>query len=322
MKNPRKGLANILDVLENDVRFQDVLFLQMGKESNETTNFDPVRFPNFLSLGFIADEAEKADIYRGVDATLVPTLQESLSVVASDSICQGTPVVAFATSGLTSYLKHGVTGYLAKPFDARELLDGLDQILDPADSSTMPEACLQVAQETFEPMTVVSQMEGAIAEAKRLFGSLGAYPSELEVLEGILGTVTEDNRFRHMHRRSLVKRHSAQLESQAQQLAQLETKLKHDRNRLAWNRKKVNELKTEIEDLRACKATLLKANKHPQNNELQAKLKHAEDKLAWNRKKVARLTAEVEQLRAAGEAKSAFLRPSSREDSAQIILNE
>lgn len=61
---------------------------------------------------------------------IVPSLQESFGQTASESMACGTPVVAFAHSGLLDIIDHKITGYLAKPFETKDLARGIEWILN------------------------------------------------------------------------------------------------------------------------------------------------------------------------------------------------
>jgi glycosyltransferase involved in cell wall biosynthesis len=60
---------------------------------------------------------------------VVPSRQESFCQIASECHACGTPVVAFATSGLNDIVDHHCTGYLAEPFDPQDLAAGISWIL-------------------------------------------------------------------------------------------------------------------------------------------------------------------------------------------------
>ncbi|SOC46108.1 phosphoribosyl transferase-like protein [Rhizobium subbaraonis] len=204
LSNPRKGLKLALDTLAKDNRFRNVTFLTMGQDKLQEKHRP--KGVNVHSLGFVATEEEKVAIYNEVDATLVPALQESLSVVASDSICCGTPVVAFGTSGLKSFLRHKETGYLARPFARKDLMDGLNWVLYESRNEELSDACLNAADEIFSAKRNTSAFSGVIEQAIANFKSLKPIPPELEMLSNAMELVNDDHRFRHMASRSQIKK--------------------------------------------------------------------------------------------------------------------
>jgi uncharacterized HAD superfamily protein/glycosyltransferase involved in cell wall biosynthesis len=181
LANPRKGVKVLYDSLDGSSPPQDLSFVLMG---NVNASELPRSIRNrSISLGFIAEEERKAEIYNAVDATLVPALQETLSVVASDSICCGTPVVAFRTSGLTDFVLHKVNGYLARPFDGGELINGVSWLLGQADREAIRDNARRVAVEKFAASTNLAQYGELIELAIRQHSRLGELPAEVETLE-------------------------------------------------------------------------------------------------------------------------------------------
>lgn len=200
LDNPRKGVAIVLDRLMNDDRFNDFLFVTMGKTDPTSVL---ATHPRFRSLGFLTGDAEKARVYDAVDATLVPAIQESLSVVASDSICSGRPVAAFRTTGLATLIKHRRTGFLAKPFDPDHLLLGLLWIV--SDTNTIKATALQASQMRFEAAERVQQYAKLFDVAAQKYCQLPEYPSELANLEAAYSMIQPDLVFRHEKYRQLVR---------------------------------------------------------------------------------------------------------------------
>lgn len=247
LSNPRKGLKLALDALAQDSRFKNCTFVTMGQEDMDARIVP--KGMKVLSLGFVASEADKVAIYNEVDVTLLPALQESLSVIGSDSICCGTPVVAFKTSGLASFLRHRETGYLARPFDAADLLDGLHWVLTEADRAQLSKSCLATARASFDAGTNVAALLSAIDQARANFADLGEIPAELEMLSNAMQLINEDHQFRSMAMRTQARKmkdmagmQGVPPESVFDQIYQLQEKLE-------WNRKKRTSLEGVIEGL-------------------------------------------------------------------------
>ena len=64
---------------------------------------------------------------------LVPSVYEVFGQTASEAMACGTPVVAFATSGLKDIVDHQQNGYLAQAFDIEDLARGIQWILEDID---------------------------------------------------------------------------------------------------------------------------------------------------------------------------------------------
>lgn len=79
----------------------------------------------WINLGVILNENKLRDYYSVADAVCVPSRYESFCQVALESLACGTPVVAFDSSGPKEIINHGLTGYLAKSFDAYDFSKGV-----------------------------------------------------------------------------------------------------------------------------------------------------------------------------------------------------
>lgn len=117
-------LINSLNKLEKDENIELVIF-GSSKPQNEH-NF---KFKTYY-LGKLYDDISLITLYSAVDVMIVPSKQESFGQTASESMSCGTPVVAFAHTGLLDIVEHKKTGYLAKPFDTTDLKDGIEWILN------------------------------------------------------------------------------------------------------------------------------------------------------------------------------------------------
>jgi glycosyltransferase involved in cell wall biosynthesis len=60
---------------------------------------------------------------------VVPSLQENLSNAIMESLSCGMPVVGFDIGGNRDMIDHKENGYLAKPFDTKDLAQGIEWIL-------------------------------------------------------------------------------------------------------------------------------------------------------------------------------------------------
>jgi len=76
-------------------------------------------------IGRIRDDKKLVQAYSAADVMIVPSTQEAFGQTASESMACGTPVVAFNATGLKDIVRHQETGYLAKPFVADDLAQGI-----------------------------------------------------------------------------------------------------------------------------------------------------------------------------------------------------
>ncbi len=253
LTNPRKGLTkSLLESLAADSRLSDVVFVRMGKEKPGQLSSAPSL--RIHSLGFVESEEEKVEIINEVDATLVPALQESLSVVASDSICCGTPVVAYATSGLNTFLRHRETGYLAKKFDVADLIDGLCWVLFGGQRERFSAACLKQAQQNFDSVKNTESMLATVNLAIEKHEDLPSLPIEIKTLASAMELLHEDLHFRSDHVRHLNRRIKDVSATKDMNPNKLFDELERTRKKLAESQNKIRELKATIDQRSSEKA--------------------------------------------------------------------
>lgn len=83
-----------------------------------------------VEVGPVADTDQLARLYSRASFTVVPSLVESFGQIAAESLSCETPVVAFNCSGLTDIVSHMTSGFLAIPYSAESLCDGMHHLLN------------------------------------------------------------------------------------------------------------------------------------------------------------------------------------------------
>lgn len=126
-KDPRKGWKFLQDALlkieRKNLDVECVVFGQ-NKPYNEPNLGLPIHW-----MGHISDDKKLALLYSSADVMLVPSLQENLPQSGTEAQACGCPVVAFNCTGLPDVVAHKKTGYLATPYDTKDLANGIDWIL-------------------------------------------------------------------------------------------------------------------------------------------------------------------------------------------------
>ena len=81
-------------------------------------------------MGSLHDDVSLVTLYSAVDVMIVPSLQENLSNAIMESLSCGTPIVSFDIGGNSDMIEHKLNGYLAKPFESKDLAHGIEWVLN------------------------------------------------------------------------------------------------------------------------------------------------------------------------------------------------
>jgi glycosyltransferase involved in cell wall biosynthesis len=114
-------------------------------------------FPHHY-IGHIDAAEELADLYRAADVVVIPSRMESFSQVAAEAQACGTPVIAFAATGLLDVVAHQQTGYLAEPYSISDFAQGINLLLaDSALRKRFSHAAAERAQRLWTPAVIAPQ---------------------------------------------------------------------------------------------------------------------------------------------------------------------
>ncbi|MEG1585481.1 MAG: glycosyltransferase family 4 protein [Bacteroidales bacterium] len=84
-------------------------------------------------MGYIADSAVMADLYRAADLFVTPSLEDNLPNMIMEAMACGTPCVGFHIGGIPEMISHQRTGYLAQYRSAEDLANGIRWVLSSPD---------------------------------------------------------------------------------------------------------------------------------------------------------------------------------------------
>jgi glycosyltransferase involved in cell wall biosynthesis len=121
VSNRVKGLKYLLEAV--NIIQQDISIVVIGEGTFENTLKD-VTF-----LGTIHDERLLALAYNMADIFVLPSLADNSPNVIIESLCCGTPVVAFEVGGIPDLIINGENGFLAKKSDAQSLAENMSKAL-------------------------------------------------------------------------------------------------------------------------------------------------------------------------------------------------
>jgi glycosyltransferase involved in cell wall biosynthesis len=115
-------------------------------------------------LGRLHDDVSLAVLYAAADVTVTPSMQEAFGMTASESLACGTPVVAFGATGPLDVIDHKINGYLARPFEAKDLAEGIAWVLDNASIRSLGAAGRQKCEQQFDLQNVSRQYRALYQE--------------------------------------------------------------------------------------------------------------------------------------------------------------
>lgn len=165
-KDPRKGfdlLITALRQLSAEGRCTDAHCVVFGQSQPRNEPF--IGYPIHW-MGHVHDDWSLALLYSAADVVVVPSRQENLPQTGTEAQACGTPVVAFNTAGFPDVVEHGATGYLAQPYIAEDLAQGIHWVLRNADRYTKLSAAARTrAVSLWAPEIVVPQYLAVYKEA-------------------------------------------------------------------------------------------------------------------------------------------------------------
>ena len=125
--DPRKGFDLLFDALKLlRLRVPNLELIIFG----QTAPSKPIDFGCLAHFwGPVKDDQTLRLLYSAADVMVVPSRQEAFGQTASEALACGCPVAAFDATGLKDVVEHRVSGYLAKPFDVRDLALGIEWLL-------------------------------------------------------------------------------------------------------------------------------------------------------------------------------------------------
>ncbi len=114
----------------------------------------------------LLQQATLAEYYRSCTALVMPAVDEGLGLVAAEALLCETPVIAFASGGLTDLIRDGETGVLVPTGDVTALARAIDALLSRADRGTaLGVAGRRATLAAFGPQAVAARYAALYREA-------------------------------------------------------------------------------------------------------------------------------------------------------------
>lgn len=153
LQDSRKGYNEFLAAIryfEEMSEHTDVELIIFG--ANEELGEREIRL-KVNNIGMLHDEQLLA-AYRAASVMVVPSLSENLSNIIMESLACGTPVVAFNIGGNSDMIDHKQNGYMAKPYNTKDLATGIAWCLDNNSSRELSRNAREKVEENYSMQLV------------------------------------------------------------------------------------------------------------------------------------------------------------------------
>lgn len=80
-------------------------------------------------FGGLRDDINLSLLYSAADVFVCPSLQDNLPNTVIEALACATPCVAFNVGGIPDLIEHKINGYLARPFEVDDLVQGITWVL-------------------------------------------------------------------------------------------------------------------------------------------------------------------------------------------------
>jgi len=117
-----KGTWFLLNALKKIPNKSDYMAMVIGPAEETFLNSLPIKT---ISAGSISDERILAALYNCCDCFVVPSIIETFGNVVYEALACEIPVIAFNAHAMPDAITHKQTGYLAKPFQVKDLFNGI-----------------------------------------------------------------------------------------------------------------------------------------------------------------------------------------------------
>ena len=149
----RKGFIELVQAL-GFVNDNDIELAVFGSSEPENGTSFPFQT---RYLGMLQDDISLRVLYSAADVVVIPSKQENLSNAIMEALACGTPVVGFDISGNRDMIDHQQNGYLAQPFDPKDLAAGIEFCLNNSKTSNMCEKARKKVENHFESQLVAAR---------------------------------------------------------------------------------------------------------------------------------------------------------------------
>jgi glycosyltransferase involved in cell wall biosynthesis len=159
----RKGVRHFLQLVRNaEQRMREagnensfgVLIAGRGEGIFE----DDIGLP-VIRLGFLSDAERLRNAYSSADLFVYTGLEDNLPNVVTEALACGTPVLGYATGGVSDQVRSGDNGILVGTGDVEEITNELVELLGNSDRIDELAACARKSiEQKFDPQRIVKDL--------------------------------------------------------------------------------------------------------------------------------------------------------------------
>ncbi len=157
--NHRKGFDLLIDALSGMPDQKDVQCVVFGAADDWSDSDSQI--PSCHQMGYVNDVERMTQIYSACDFVVVPSREDNQPQVGLEAMACGTPVIGFNCGGISEYITHGTTGFLAEPEDSKALAFQISEMVSAGSlRDEMGRRCRQRMEQDFN---IVNQSQKYLA---------------------------------------------------------------------------------------------------------------------------------------------------------------
>jgi len=149
LSEERKGGRLLLDLINNKLLEKTQIILCGNVELSE-----PYIHPNLYRLGFLQDDLTLKMVYSAADFLIHPATIDNLPNTVAESLCSGTPVLAFRTGGIPEMIREKQSGWLVERADNNAFKLRLNTIISDKSYLSLRESSRKLARKLFDENSI------------------------------------------------------------------------------------------------------------------------------------------------------------------------
>jgi glycosyltransferase involved in cell wall biosynthesis len=157
LNEERKGGPILKRILESEV--QDHCQFMLIGEGNGLNN------PEVKDLGYVHDEITLRIAYHAADVLLHPAQVDNLPNTVAESMCCGTPVLAFHAGGLPEMVVPDKSGWLVEEVNSNAMIEKLVSVLQSKQANELKQSTKEIAHKLFNEIKVADDYYKAFKQS-------------------------------------------------------------------------------------------------------------------------------------------------------------